>query len=379
MSDSLSHLGGPVSKRILICCGAGGVGKTTSSAALALQLALHGHRVAVITIDPARRLADALGLPMLGHEPCAVDLKAIDPSCEGHLDAMMLDMKQTFDSIIVRHSPDEESCRKLLESRYYRFVSEKLAGSHEYMAMERLYQLHTECDYDILVVDTPPAQNAMDFLKAPKRLAGVMSEGVVRWMSLPKDRVGFRLLERGSKTVMTVLKKLAGEQTVGEIAEFFSLISGLADGFRERSLEMMRLLESDHTSFVLVSAASPAARFDALRFLDLLRENGLPFGGAIVNRVNNAPGFERGKLPVDLPSRPSDVTKAQWADLLDGLQRVGERQYRFAEGDAPYTLPLSGDSALWAIPHLHIDLNDPMSLAAVASHLNDAARTLSPV
>lgn len=367
-----------MSRRILICCGAGGVGKTTSSAALALQLALQGQRVAVITIDPARRLADALGIPGLSHEPCAVDLKAIDPDCTGHLDAMMLDMKQTFDSIITRHSPDEESCQKLLESRYYRFVSEKLAGSHEYMAMERLYQLHSEHDYDILVVDTPPAQNAMDFLKAPKRLAGVMSEGVVRWMSLPKDRVGFRLLERGSKTVMAVLKKLAGEQTVSEIAEFFSLISGLAPGFRERSVEMMKLLESEHTSFVLVSAASPAARFDALRFLGLLEENGLPFGGAIVNRVHTAPSFDKGELPTRLPQRPASMDETQWSGLLEGLRKLGERQHRLAECDAPYTNPLSEDSPLWAIPHLHIDLNDPASLAKVASYLDSAARELSP-
>ena len=366
-----------MSRRILICCGAGGVGKTTSSAALALQLALQGQRVAVITIDPAKRLADALGIPDLAHDPHSVDLQAIDPSCTGQLDAMMLDMKETFDSIIRRHSPDEESCQKLLESRYYRFVSEKLAGSHEYMAIERLYQLHSEGHYDILVVDTPPAQNAMDFLKAPKRLAGVMSEGVVRWMSLPKDRVGFRLLERGSKTVMTVLKKLAGEQTVSEIAEFFSLISGLADGFRERSVEMMQLLESEHTSFVLVSAASPAARFDALRFLDLLRENGLPFGGAIVNRVHTAPSFERDTLPSRLPSMPNHLEPTQWSQLLSGLQKLGERQHRLAECDAPYTLPLSEDSPLWSIPHLHIDLNDPASLARVASYLDDAARSLS--
>lgn len=365
-----------MSDRILICCGAGGVGKTTTSAALALQLALQGNKVAVITIDPARRLADALGIPGLSHEPCAVDLSALDPTCTGRLDAMMLDMKSTFDSIITRHSPNDESRDKLLQSRYYRFVSEKLAGSHEYMAMERLYQLHTEHDYDILVVDTPPAQNAMDFLKAPKRLAGVMSEGVVKWMSLPKDRVGFRLLERGSRTVMAVLKKLAGEQTVTEIAEFFSLISELAEGFRSRSLEMMELLESKHTSFVLVSAASPAARFDALRFLGLLNDNKLPFGGAIINRVHAPPSFSADDLPQLMPSKPRQVSRQDWEQLASDLQTVSVRQQRLADCDAPFTAPLAQDAPIWTVPHLEIDIQDPKSLALIAQHLESAATAL---
>jgi anion-transporting ArsA/GET3 family ATPase len=341
-----------------------------------MRLALDGMKVAVITIDPAKRLADALGLEELSNDPMRVPLETIDPNCTGRLDAMMLDMKATFDSIIVRHAPSEEVRNKLLQSRYYTFVSEKLAGSHEYMAMERLYQLHTDGDYDIIVVDTPPAQNAVDFLRAPNRLAGVMSEGVVRWMSMPKDKVGFRILERGSHTVMTVLKKLAGHQTVTEIAEFFSLISELAEGFRERSMEMMALLESDSTAFVLVSVASPAAQAESKRFLSVLQQHNLPFGGAIVNRVQLAPA-DPSRIPLEaFPKRPDGVDAALWKEVCEGVARLPPLQARLAEGDRRYCDALVPDAPVWTVPLLDINIHDLGSLAQVSGYLVEASKAL---
>jgi len=366
-----------MSQRILICCGAGGVGKTTTSAALALQLALDGYKVGVITIDPARRLADALGLQDLTNAPQTVSLAQIDADCTGRLDAMMLDMKATFDSIISRHAPDAEVEEKLLHSRYYRFVSEKLAGSHEYMAMERLYQLHTDSDYDIIVVDTPPAQNAMDFLRAPQRLASVMSEAVVKWMSLPKDRVGFRILERGSHTVMAVLKKLAGQETVTEIAEFFSLISELAEGFRERSLEMMELLKSDTANFVLIGSASPASRAESIRFLAMLKDHELPYGGAIVNRVHAYPQHANALDDSAFPDRPAEVDQSTWKDLCSGVAKLPPLQQRLADGDAQYCQAIASDAPTWTVPRLSIDIHDLHSLAQVSNHLQAAAQDLA--
>lgn len=367
-----------MSQRILVCCGAGGVGKTTTSAALALRFALDGKRVAVITIDPARRLADALGIDTLTNAPQAVPIQELSPDCTGQLDAMMLDMKATFDSIIRRHSPNEEVQNKLLQSRYYRIVSEKLAGSQEFMAMERLYQLYTDGDYDIIVVDTPPAQNAVDFLKAPKRLAGVMSEGVVKWMSLPKDKVGFRFLERGSQTIMAVMKKLAGHQTVSEIAEFFSLISELAEGFRLRSMEMISLLESEQTAFVLISAASPAAQSESQRFLRVLLENQLPFGGAIVNRVHVAPSDPEAIDIDDFPPRPKRVNAKLWASVCEGISKLPPLQATLAEGDARYCDALSDDAPVWTVPKLNIDIHNLKSLVEVSEFLKDAGKHLSP-
>jgi len=244
------------------------------------------------------------------------------------------------------------------------------------MAMERLYQLHTEYDYDIIVVDTPPAQNAVDFLHAPRRLAGVMSQGVVKWMSLPKDKVGFRILERGSHTVMAVLKKLAGQQTVTEIAEFFSLISELADGFRERSLEMMSLLESEGTAFVLISAASPAAQAESGRFLSVLEKNGLPFGGAIVNRVQFPPEDPRPIAHKDLPARPQDVDAEVWTEICEGLSALPPLQQRLAEGDQRYCEALAPDAPVWTVPLLDINIHDLSSLAEVSAYLGDASKAL---
>jgi anion-transporting ArsA/GET3 family ATPase len=367
-----------MSTRILICCGAGGVGKTTTSAALSLRLALDGHKVAVITIDPARRLADALGIERLSNAPQAVPLQALSPGCTGELDAMMLDMKMTFDSIIRRHAPNDVVQNKLLESRYYRIVSEKLAGSQEFMAMERLYQLHNDGQYDVIVVDTPPAQNAVDFLKAPKRLAGVMSEGVVKWMSQPKNKVGFRLLERSSHTIMAVMKKLIGHQTVSEIAEFFSLISELAEGFRLRSLEMIALLESDECAFVLISSASPAARAEAERFLLVLRENRLPFGGAIVNRVHKVPDNSSSIPDRLMPPRPPSVAPALWTEVCNGVAALPPLQAQLAGADARYCAALTADAPVWTVPQLEIDIHDLTSLAQISEHLKEVSEHLLP-
>jgi anion-transporting ArsA/GET3 family ATPase len=367
-----------MSQRILICCGAGGVGKTTTSAALALRLALDGQKVAVITIDPALRLADALGIENLSNTPQSVPLEDLSDGCTGQLDAMMLDMKATFDSIIRRHSPNEEVQNKLLQSRYYRIVSEKLAGSQEFMAMERLYQLHTEGQYDVIVVDTPPAQNAVDFLKAPKRLAGVMSEGVVKWMSRPKDKVGFRLLERSSHTIMAVMKKLVGHQTVSEIAEFFSLISELAEGFRLRSMEMIALLESENSAFVLISAASPAARAESVHFLKVLQENRLPFGGAIVNRVHKAPKDPKAIPKNKMPPCPPSVDAELWREVCEGFASLPPLQAQLAAGDARYCAALADNAPVWTVPQIDIDIHDLKSLVQVSDHLKKASEHLVP-
>ena len=188
--------------QVVICCGSGGVGKTTVSAALALKWALDGARVAVLTIDPAKRLADSLGVGTLDNEPRRVPLERLEqftPGTSGSLDAMMLDVKSTFDQMVARLARTPENAERILAHRYYRFASTRLGGSHEYMAMERLYTLCDQGDYDVIVLDTPPTRHALDFLRAPERMAGLMDQGVLRWLVMPATKGGWRAIELGSE------------------------------------------------------------------------------------------------------------------------------------------------------------------------------------
>lgn len=304
---------------MLIVCGAGGVGKTTTSAALAVRLAECGQRVAVLTIDPARRLADALSVSALGNAPRSVPVQA------GSLDALMLDAKETFDEIIRRKAPTPEVRDRILRNHYYRFVSERLPGVHEYMAMERLLELTESGRYDVVVLDTPPTRHALDFLSAPDRMAGLMDEGVMRWLVLPASAGGWRMIEMGSDMLAGVLKKLLGERTIEDIAEFFSGFQSLWAGFRERSLLARSLLGSERTRFLLVTTAAPGARSDALAFLEVLRRDSMPFAGFLINRcVARVP-----PLP-PWPSAPAGISDLQWEELRTSVAATVVRRNQAA-------------------------------------------------
>lgn len=362
---------------VLICCGSGGVGKTTSSAALALRLAAQGHRVAVLTIDPARRLADSLGIGALGNEPQAVPLARLGLEPAGSLDAMMLDMKATFDAVIRQHAPDAATAARILENRYYRFVSTRLAGSHEYMAVERLRELAQTGRWDVIVLDTPPTRHALEFLRAPERLSGLMDEGVLHWLSLPRDTRGLRALERGSEVVVSVLKRLVGEQTIGDIAEFFHAFRGMWAGFRERSLQAHALLRNPRTRFVLVTTAAPSARREAQGFLGLLREAGFPFGGFIINRVVPAPATTA--TPESLPPRPPGWDAAVWSRICAGVAGARAHQERLAQAERAYleALRQEADGApMWTVPELEEDVHDLTALHTLGGWLDGAARGL---
>ncbi len=270
-----------MSSRVVICCGSGGVGKTTSSAALALSSAINGSRVAVLTIDPAKRLADSLGIQSTGGAPQRIPLKDIEGSCH----AVILDVEETFEGLIHKFSSSPESAAQILNNRYFQFASTRLGGVHEYMASEKVRELATSGDYDLVIVDTPPSRNALDFLRAPERVAGLMDGAVMRWMAMPASRGGWRALELGSEAVAKVLRLLIGQGTIGEIAGFFELFRELWDGFHSRSLEVQALLASEQTTFLLISSPAPSARREALFFLDQLKKMDLPFGGFLINRA----------------------------------------------------------------------------------------------
>lgn len=361
-----------MSARILICCGSGGVGKTTTSAALALQLALDGRRVAVLTIDPARRLADSLGVGPLGNDAQRVPIELIDPACTGRLDAMMLDMKATFDAVISRFAPNDATRRRILENRYYRFASTRLAGSHEYMAMERLFELHEQGQYDALVLDTPPTHHAIEFLRAPDRMSNLMDEGVMHWLSLPRDSVGFHALEKGSDLVASILSRLIGGKTIGEIAEFFYAFRELYTGFRERSTQVKALLGGPRCSFLLVTTPAPAARREAQAFLDVLREAQMPFGGFVVNRVPPTPASPEAVPSSALPPRPPEIPEAVWSAITTGVCMAPPHQARLAAAERAALLDLAkeaGDAPVWPIFEMAMDVHALPNLAALAKQL----------
>jgi anion-transporting ArsA/GET3 family ATPase len=276
-------------KRVCICAGSGGVGKTTTSAAIAAGMAARGLRVAVLTIDPARRLADSLGLPELGNEerrvdPALFEAAGIDTN-GGELWAMMLDAKETFDEVVRRHAPDEETRERILSNRIYQQLSNALAGSQEFMAMEKLFEIHAEDRYDLLVLDTPPSRNALDFLDAPKRLTQFI-EGRALQVFMKPAGVGMRVFGRGASMMFGVLSRITGVDLLEDLSEFFQAFSGMAEGFRERARRVTELLSDDETSFLVVCGPQGEPISEAVYFHRKLVEARMPFGGVIVNKVH---------------------------------------------------------------------------------------------
>ncbi len=275
-------------KRVCICAGSGGVGKTTTSAAIATGMAARGLRVAVLTIDPARRLADSLGMVELGNEARQVDpelLAAAGVGGDGELWAMMLDAKATFDEVIRRNAPDAATRDRILSNRIYQQLSSALAGSQEYMAMEKLYELWTEGDFDLLVLDTPPSRDALEFLDAPRRLVQFIEGRALRIFMRP---TGFasRVVGGGASMMFSILRRITGVDLLQDLAEFFQAFGGMVDGFRERARRVDALLAAPETGFIVVCAPQGDSISEAAHFHAKLVESKLPFGGAIVNKVH---------------------------------------------------------------------------------------------
>ncbi|MEJ7717042.1 MAG: ArsA-related P-loop ATPase [Thermoleophilaceae bacterium] len=293
MSDLAGVLEG---REVVVCAGPGGVGKTTSAAAIGLAMAARGLRVAVLTIDPARRLADSLGLEEIGGEERRVDperLSAAGVEARGELWAAMLDAKRTWDELIERHAPDERTRDAVLGNRIYKELSSAVAGSQEYMAMEKLHELHAEGRYDLLVLDTPPTRNALDFLDAPARLSRFIDSRSLR-LFLRSNRGSLRLLGRSSQALFAVLRRVTGVDLLEDMAEFFRSFGGMSEGFERRAREVGALLaDRERTTFVVVASPAEEAVDEAIFFRRRLRESGLPFGAAVVNRVHYAPAEAR--------------------------------------------------------------------------------------
>jgi anion-transporting ArsA/GET3 family ATPase len=318
-------------RKICICAGSGGVGKTTTAAALAVGLAARGKRVAVLTIDPAKRLADSLGLDELVNEPRRVDPRLFEEAgieMRGELWAMMLDAKATFDDVVRRHAPDAETRDRILQNRIYRQISNALAGSQEYMAMEKLFEIHQEGRYDFLVLDTPPSRDALDFLDAPKRLTQFI-EG--RGMAMFMKPTGFatRVVGRGSSMAFGVLKRITGLDLLADLSEFFQAFSGMVDGFRERAKRVSELLADPATCFMVVCGPQGEPISEAVYFHRKLVEAKLPVGGVIVNKVHYQADAEAGgEAEADLRDLLDDELAARVASNFADYQALAQRDAR---------------------------------------------------
>lgn len=273
--------------RIIVCCGAGGVGKTTTAAALALRAADHGRKVCVLTIDPARRLAQAMGLTELDNTPRAVN----GVVGTGSLDAMMLDMKRTFDEVVESHS-DPERAQQILDNPFYQALSSSFAGTQEYMAMEKLSQLRAQADvdgrWDLIIVDTPPSRSALDFLDAPERLGSFLDGRFIRILTAPARGAGRgigRLLGAGFGLFAGVLTKILGAQLLTDLSSFVAAVDTMFGGFRERAVATYELLQDPGTSFVVVAAPERDALREASFFVERLDDDNMPLSGLVLNRV----------------------------------------------------------------------------------------------
>jgi anion-transporting ArsA/GET3 family ATPase len=282
--------------QIAVCVGCGGVGKTTVAAALALEAARRHRKVAVLTIDPARRLADALGVRELGNEPQETSreiLTALGVPADGSLWAMMLDMKRTFDDMVERFAESPVARDRILENPIYRNVSDAFAGSVEYSAMEKVYELCESKDFDLIIVDTPPAQHALDFLDAPQRLVEFLDSRIVHILIHPAmaaGRFGFRIFQRSARRVLQLLERITGIGFLEDISEFLMAFEHMSEGFRERAEEVRHLMLGPEASFILIAGPARESALQAEQFLDRLEATGVPLAGVLINRVHRWPG-----------------------------------------------------------------------------------------
>jgi len=295
-------------KKVLICCGSGGVGKTTTAAALGLYASAQGYKTLVLTIDPAKRLANSLGIKTIDYLEKEIPKKEFQKAgieARAPLFAMMLDTKKTFDALIVKHASNRERAEAILENKIYQHLSNMIAGSQEYMAMEKLYEIVQERDYDLIILDTPPSRHALDFLDAPQKMSSMIGDSIINLFLKPSifvSRAGLRVLNKSMRRVFKSFDKVAGFEFLQDLSEMLVTTSGLLSGFRERAEKVQSLLHEEKTSFLLIVSPQPIPLREADFFFKKIKEYSLPFSGFLFNRVQSIPD-SAGPLPKDLPKR----------------------------------------------------------------------------
>ncbi len=343
---------------VVVCAGTGGVGKTSTAAALGIAAAHRGRRVAVVTIDPARRLADTLGLAALDDEPTEVA-----GEWPGSMHAVMLDAKRTFDGLIAKHSTTADQAERILSNRFYQNFSTGLSGSHELMAMEKLFDLYDSGRFDLLIIDTPPTRNALAFLHAPTALGRLMDSRLFRAITAPGRGV-MRVMNLATQTLLRQIGRIVGREVVEDVIAFFQAFDGIQDGFYERTKAVVALLGSDASTFVVVASPRHDAVQEAQYFVDQLSSADLGVGGLVVNRMTPdlAAGISDRRLRVARAAAPEDT------DLI-GLEQLVRARSREACHTATLVSALPSGVAVAQVPQLDTDVHDLASLTELAAWL----------
>lgn len=368
--------------RVVVTVGSGGVGKTTTAAALAMHAAMQGKKVLCLTIDPARRLANSLGLDAMTEDEQEVSAEIFAKhglELKGSLSAMMLDTKRTFDALVKQYASSPEVRDRILNNRIYRYVAGSLAGTQEYMAMEKLHSVRQDAQWDLIVLDTPPTSNALDFLDAPERLVAAIDSPAIRWFVDAFEGAGkfsFSLIGKGAAFLLRGLSKFTGAGFLEQVAEFVTGINDLFGGFRERATEVAGALRSPEVAFVVVTSPAPLAIREAMFFSDRLQKAGMQRDGVVVNGVHHLlsePSASSGELEAALAEAvPALETKS----LLDRLRRALEDERLRGVADRIEIERLRnriGDEVtLVEVPELERDVHDLGMLSIIAQHLTGA-------
>jgi len=353
---------------VILCCGTGGVGKTTTSAALALAAARRGRKTVVVTIDPAKRLADALGLSSLTNQPTTIDRALWDPEATapstGQLSALMLDVKHTFDGLVQRYSDTPEQATRILENRVYMNLAGALSGTQEYMAAEKLYELHDSGTFDLIVVDTPPSRHALDFLDAPDRLLRLLDNRLFRVL-MGSTRTGLKVASSALHRLFRTIARAAGPEVIDDVVLFLQAFEGMEAGFRERSEQVVALVEDPATQFVIVTTPRTEAIAEAEYFADRLADDGHTVAGLVVNRVHPEFGGPPPELARAWAERVPDSPLAEHLVNLADFAQVAARERALVStvGDRV------GAQHSASLAFLPSDVHDLTALRRVASAL----------
>ena len=356
---------------VIVCCGSGGVGKTTTAAVLGLEAARRGRRAVVVTIDPARRLADALGLADgLASVPQRIDLEPDEAwTPDGELWAMMLDTAATFDGLVRRHADSDEQIERILSNPFYRNIAGALSGTQEYMAAETLHELHRDDRFDLVVVDTPPSRNALDFLEAPGVLARFLDHRLFRLLMLP-TRGGLKVIGTATQPILKAIGRVVGSDVLADSVAFFQAFAGMETGFRERADDVVQLIRAPETSFVVVASPRLDTIGEAVWFAGQLIDQGVGVPSAIVNRTH--PAFGDGTASE--ASAAADAARETGDEAL-GLLWDNVATLRTARDlELDLVAPLAdivGADRLVVLPLLDGDVHDLDGLAVIAGHLFD--------
>jgi anion-transporting ArsA/GET3 family ATPase len=353
-------LGEIVERRsVIVCAGSGGVGKTTTAAVLAMEAARRGRRAVVVTIDPAKRLADTLGIDSLTNTPTS-----IDGDWSGSLAAMMLDTKTTFDDLVTTYSEDPSQAERILQNPFYRNISGALSGTQEYMAGEKLYELHSSSAYDLVVVDTPPSRNALDFLTASRRLTRFLDHRLYRMLMTP-TRAYMKAVNVAAQAFVRTVGKVVGGEVLDDALAFFQAFEGMEGGFRDRAQHVQALLTSRETAYVLVASPRADTVEEAAYFARTLSATHLPVEALIVNRMH--PRFGEGRAEADrarAETLAGTAIGSLYANLADFRQMADEERSHLA-GLAEQVAP----APVAEVPFLPEDVHDLASLTEIASFL----------